>query len=225
MNAPETHVVTDAPAPWDLTGRGYISLLRFPSGHPAQEGFLPPELIGRRRPTRFALMMFVDYADSAVGPYHELLFIPGRFPFDGGAPRLSISRIFVSSMDSVVNGRRNWGIPKELAQFDVRYREGGVDQVTLHRNGQTIADLRYSRLPLSLPFTTALVPRSWRTLGQHYDGRTFLYAPEARGWIRPGRLREARVDPAQFPDVGAARDIVTVEVPRFAMRFPVADQL
>ena len=223
MNAPQPHPVTDAPAPWDLTGRGYISLLRFPAGHGGQDDFLPPELSGRRHPSRFALMMFVDYADSPVGPYHELLFIPGRFPFAGGAPRLTISRIFVSSMDSVINGRRNWGIPKELAQFDVQYRDGGVDRVRLSQGGQSFAELTYSRLPLSLPFTAALVPRSWRTLGQVYEGQTFLYAPEARGWIRPGRLRSAQVDPAVFPDVGTARDLLTVEVPRFAMRFPKAE--
>ena len=224
MNPPAPPTVTDAPAPWALTGRGYISLLRFPEGHPAQDAFVPPQLAGQRGRGRQALLMFVDYQQSAVGPYHELLFIPGGFPFADGRRHLSISRIFVSSMDSVVNGRRNWGIPKELAQFDVRYRDGGLDRVRLSQGGTVFAELDYSRFPLSLPFTTALVPRVWRTLGQQYEGQTFIYTPSAQGWVRPGRLRAARIDPAVFPDVGAARDLFTVEVPRFAMRFPVANR-
>jgi hypothetical protein len=217
--------ITDAPAPWQLHGRGCISLLRFPEGSAAQDAFVPPSLAGTRSRSRTAWMMFVDYAHSDVGPYHELLFIPGSFDFEDGKRHLSISRIFVSSMDSVVNGRRNWGIPKELAEFDVRYDNAGVDEITVRKDGQLIAALRYRSWPLPLPFSTALVPRAWRTLGQHHDGSSFIYAPSASGWIRPARLIEACSNPALFPDLAGVTSPLSVSVPRFSMTFPVSKVL
>ncbi len=227
MNAPAASaapmpVVANAPAPWQLQGRGYIAMLRFPEGSDAQDAFLPPSLAGRRARSRFGWMMFVDYQTSDVGPYHELLFIPGSFPFADGQRHLSISRIFVSTLDSVVNGQRNWGIPKDVAQFDVRYREGGLDRVRVSRDGKVFADLAFSSLPIWLPFSTALVPRSLRTLGQHHDGQTFIYTPSAGGWIKPARLRHARFDAQVFPDLAQARPVLAVQVPRFHMTFPVS---
>lgn len=225
MHARPPAQITDAPAPWRLWGRGYISLLRFPGNSTAQDAFLPASLAGRRSGSRTAWMMFVDYAHSDVGPYHELLFIPGSFPFEDGRRHLSISRIFVSSMDSVVNGQRNWGIPKDLARFDVRYGDDGIDEVTVRQDGELIAGLRYRSWPLPLPFSTALVPRAWRTLGQHRDGSSFIYTPSANGWIRPARLLEARSNPALFPDLAGASSPLSVAVPRFAMTFPVSTVL
>jgi hypothetical protein len=214
--------ITEAPAPWLLHGRGYISLLRFPVSSRAQDAFVPDSLAGKRSRSRTAWMMFVDYQQSDVGPYHELLFIPGSFPFEDGRRHLSISRIFVSSIDSVVNGQRNWGIPKDVAQFDVRYGSDGIDAVTVRKDGALIAELRYRSWPLPLPFSTALVPRPWRTLGQHRDGSAFIYAPSANGWIRPASLLEARSNPELFPDLDGVTSPLSVAVPRFSMRFPVS---
>lgn len=222
MQPPTEPLITAAPAPWDLKGRGYISLLRFPTGSGALDRFVPVSLQGRRSTTRWAWMMFVDYQTSAVGPYHELLFIPGSFPFEDGQRHLSISRIFVSSMDSVVNGRRNWGIPKDLAQFEVRYGAQGVDQVTIRQDGALVAELKYRHYPLWLPFSTALVPRSLRTLGQHQENRSFVYTPSATGWVTPARLIEARSNPGLFPDLRDVSAPLTLRTPRFAMRFPVS---
>ena len=214
--------ITDAPAPWELSGRGYISLLRFPQHSAAQDQFLPDSLHGKRAGSRTAWMMFVDYEHSDVGPYHELLFIPGSFPFEDGKRHLSISRIFVSSMDSVVNGQRNWGIPKELAQFEVRYGEQGVDAVRVSQNGALIAELAFKHYPLPLPFSTALIPRSLRTLGQHHEGQTFVYTPSASGWIRPARLTHLQSNPALFPDLRGVTAPLSVKVQRFSMVFPVS---
>ncbi len=227
MNAPTVPVATvpavaNAPAPWQLHGRGYIAMLRFPEGSDAQDAFLPPTLAGRRGRSRYGWMMFVDYQSSDVGPYHELLFIPGSFPFADGQHHLSISRIFVSSMDSVVNGQHNWGIPKDVAQFDVRYNDAGVDRVRVSKDGTVFAELEFSSLPIWLPFSTALVPRGMRTLGQHHDGQTYIYTPSASGWVKPARLRRARFNAAVFPDLAQVRPVLAVQTPRFRMTFPVS---
>jgi len=223
MNAPvSTPVITNAPAPWDLRGRGYISLLRFSPDSRVQDSFLPPSLLGRRRKSPQALMMFVDYSQSDVGPYHELLFIPGSFPFEDGRNHLSISRIYVSSMDSVVNGQRNWGIPKDVAEFDVRYGKRGVDRVTVSKDGRVFAELVFRHYPFWLPFLGGLVPKRFRTLGQHHEGKTYVYSPSASGWVQPARLVSARIYPELFPNIGRARALLTVKVARFRMGFPVS---
>lgn len=219
MNGAASQIVTDAPAPWTLRGRGYICMLRAPAGLLDQGSFLPPSLKGRRTPSPYCYLMFVDYAESPVGPYHELLFIPGAFPFEDGQRHLSISRIFVSSLDSVVNGRRNWGIPKDVAQFDVRYGSAGLDRVRVSKDGQTFAELDFASWPIPLPFTSAILPKAWTTLGQHHDGQTFIYRPSASGWVRPASLRHSRFDAALFPDLARARPLLTVRVTDFSMTF------
>jgi len=54
-------------------------------------------------------IMIVRYEDSDVGPYDELMLIPGRAvnPHSGKADS-RITTIYVSTDASVWNGRRNW---------------------------------------------------------------------------------------------------------------------
>lgn len=219
MNSKTPTTVMDAPAPWTLLGRGYICMFRAPTALLDDERFVEPTLRGKRGSSRFCYMMFVDYSDSPVGPYHELLFIPGSYPFEDGKRHLSISRIFVSSLDSVVNGQRNWGIPKDLAQFDVRYGDNGLDRVRVSLDGKTFAEMDFVSWPIPLPFTTAILPNSWVTLGQHLDGQSYVYRPSAKGWIRPGSLRRSKFDPNVFPDLAQATSLLTVDVTSFNMTF------
>ncbi|TBU44019.1 hypothetical protein BD309DRAFT_863230, partial [Dichomitus squalens] len=57
------------------------------------------------------------YIESPIGPFDELAISPGEFtnPFEG--PTHRVTRAYVSSLSAVVNGRSNWGLPRELAQF------------------------------------------------------------------------------------------------------------
>jgi hypothetical protein len=98
-----------------LEGDGWILLLRLPEAA-ARPRHMPPELQAAAA-RRAVDVMFVDYADSPAGPYRELLYMPGRLTLPGGRKAWSVTRIYVSTWDSVVNGRRNWGIPKDLAEF------------------------------------------------------------------------------------------------------------
>jgi acetoacetate decarboxylase len=98
--------VNDAPhAPWVLSGESMGGPARLRGAHvtlPTGLQRLPgPAMIGAAR-----------YADSPVGPYHELAVgIPARL---GARPGLCITTMVVDSADSRVGGRRNWGFPMEL---------------------------------------------------------------------------------------------------------------
>jgi len=217
--------VTPRPAPWELRGSGWIVALRLPATSPARDALRPGPLAGRCRGLA-SWLMFVDYRESGCGPYRELLFIPGSFPFGDGRRHFTISRILVSTWDSVVNGRDNWGIPKDRADFEV---EGGAasgreTRVRVESGGREVCELRFGsrRLAPLLPVSTGLLPASLRTLAQCFRGRTYYYAPEARGRVRPGRLVSWRFDPALFPDLEGAVVLAALEVGSFWMRFPRA---
>ncbi|KIJ41152.1 hypothetical protein M422DRAFT_256003 [Sphaerobolus stellatus SS14] len=61
--------------------------------------------------------MIVRYTSSSVGPYDELAYIPGKFDTPDGKKHWRTTNIYVSSEDSVYNGRLHWNIPKHLAIF------------------------------------------------------------------------------------------------------------
>ncbi|KAL4759391.1 uncharacterized protein BDW70DRAFT_80695 [Aspergillus foveolatus] len=64
-------------------------------------------------------VMIVRYEETDVGPYDELIFIPGRAANPKtGKKEMRISNIYVSTDASVWNGRRNWNIPKHRARFE-----------------------------------------------------------------------------------------------------------
>ena len=209
-----------APAPWRLRGQGYILALWLPRRVLDHASFLAPAL-GASRRGRIAWVMFVDYADSDVGPYRELLFIPGSVGFSD-ARRRTISRIYVSTEASVVNARRNWGIPKERCDFAVSYGTDRVDEIALALDGSELARLRLRHYPPRVPFNGAWIPARWRTLGQLLEGREYTYTPAARGHLAPARLLAARIDGGRFPDIGAGRVLLAVKATDFEMAFPAA---
>ena len=213
------------PPPWNLRGSAWIVALKLSPDSPANDAFLPADLAGQGRGLA-SYLMYVDYSQSGCGPYRELLFIPGAFPFEDGRRHLTISRIVVSTWDSVVNGRRNWGIPKDRADFavDTGLGSGREVHIRVSSDGREMCDLRLATLPFApqLPVHGALVPARLRTLAQRLDGRTYYYAPLARGWIRPGRLLSWRFDAALFPDLAEAAVVAVFKVESLSMAFPVA---
>jgi hypothetical protein len=186
--------------PWHLQGSGSILLFRFEPGF-LEHSFLEHSL---------GLVMLVDYDESPVGPYWELLFLSGF---------RTITRIYVSTEESAVNGRENWGIPKEVADFAVE-RRGRTEHVHVTLDGRTVADLTVGIGRPPLPVTATVLPRSWRTLAQPWEGRTLVTTLAGRGVIRPARLLKARIDPDLFPDLTRGRILGAVHASRFRLIFP-----
>lgn len=211
-----------AAAPWDLSGSGYIVAVRLPRDVLDHGSFLP-EGCPRLGRGRLAYAMFVDYASGDVGPYHELLYIPGRLRI-GPRRDLSISRIFVSTWASVVNGEVNWGIPKDRADFQVGYGEDGIDRIKVQApGGPVFAELELQARGPRLPAPGHWTPRSWRTLSQLRDGKVYTYTPSARGHFRYARVRNWRFDPAYFPDLARGEVVAAVKLTDFRMVFPLSD--
>jgi hypothetical protein len=212
--------VKRVPAPWTLRGHAWMVALRLPAGDPARTAFVPTALQSTVK-AAFSVLVCVDYEVAPCGPYRELLFIPGTMKI-GSARLPSISRILVSTWDSVVNGRSNWGIPKDRADFDWTHDEDG-DRWRVTSAGHEVCSLEFTAATgVRLPLRTAWVPRKLGTLAQRFDGRTYFCRPEASGTLRLCRVRQWRFDPALFPDLGHATVLSAARIEGFQMVFPLA---
>lgn len=215
----DTANIQKAPAPWNLNGKGYIMIFKFPKKFVEKKGCVPDFLKGRYAGGLGAVML-VDYKYSDVGPYGEFLFIPSKFKYKG--KRLNtISKIYVSSMDSVVNGRENWGIPKEQADFCFETISENKEHVSITKDGIKIADFIIEAGGPKFPVSTKLMPFP---LVQKIDERTLYTNFFGRGTGRLARVRKMRINPKLFPNIGKFTPLAVVKVEPFDITFPVATE-
>lgn len=208
-------------APWQLIGNGYIMLYRFSPGFVASQGFIPDALLPDYQ-GGFSSVMLVDYHDADVGPYQELLFIPGRFEHAGHS-YYSISKIYVSTIASVLSGRHNWGIPKELADFEFESTTEGRQRVRVSKAGALIADFNFQTHGPRLLVTTRLLPQNLRTLLQQYDDKFFFTAPGGSGFLRYTRLLNVNIASEFFPDLSKGQLLASMQASNFHLCFPEAE--
>ena len=207
------------PAPWLLQASAYVLAVRMPDDLLDRESFAPPSLAGKRC-GNISYVLYVDYSAANCGPYQELIVAPAVYDFgEGRYP--SITRIYVETYDSVVNGRLNWGIPKDRADFQ-REAAGKSDHIRVSRDGHVFADMRFQSFGLTLPVTSWLLPAGLRTLMQHWQGKSYRYTISAKGSMRMAKLVEWKFDTKYFPDLARGKVLAAAYFPTFEMTFPVA---
>jgi Acetoacetate decarboxylase (ADC) len=205
-----------APAPWNLTGNAYIMVYKFSKDFVEEYGFLADY-----QQDRFlgyvGTVMLVDYKTSGVGPYRELLFIPGMFTFDW-KKMFSISKIYVSNRDSVYNGIENWGIPKEYADFDWLTNEDGTEDISVNIDGKEFFKTTIKKGFVSFPLTTAILPLN---VVQKLRKDLIITNPTAKGKATLAKIKSIKVDKNFFPDLSKASPLITMKVRDFEMTFNV----
>jgi hypothetical protein len=209
------------PAPWQLKASAYLLLVKLPEQVLDEGAWVPPALVKKRK-SATSIVMLVDYQKADCGPYSELLVVPASFAYDQGT-NFSITRIFVSTYESAVNGRRNWGIPKDRADFAFERDAQGCDQVRVSREGRAFADFELRAFGPSLPVRSWLLPTGVRTLMQHWNGQSYHFALKAQGSMRMAKLQRWSFDPQFFPDLARGRVVAAAHFPEFEMHFPVAN--
>ncbi len=174
--------------------------------------------------------MLVDYKTSPVGPYQELLFIPGLFRF-GKTTSFSISKIYVSTTDSVWNGRQNWGIPKELADFSFAPNHDGSQIISVQCDGRLLLSVRTRPWGPRFPITTKFIPGirivqerlvDRQSAPERADG-LLLTRPSAAGMARLASSSDLRVEPALFPDLAQIKPPLVLSLENFKMTFPLPE--
>ncbi|MFG2041000.1 acetoacetate decarboxylase family protein [Dactylosporangium sp. NPDC048998] len=134
--------------PWSLRGRMYVSVWALPVADLPE---LPPELAGVVRVVGFGRWAvvgtaWVDYRPGGDMSYRELL--SAVLVRAGLRPRVTVTHIWVDSPGSRDGGRALWGIPKELAEFELT---GERAAAATGAGPIAAADLRRRRPALRLP--------------------------------------------------------------------------
>jgi hypothetical protein len=207
-----------APAPWTLTGNGYIFLYRLPKKLIQENGFLA-DYQNVFYKGLVSSIMLVDYHTTPVGPYRELLFIPGLFKMVDKYT-FSISKIYVSDQNSVWNGIENWGIPKEWADFDVQKLDERAEKITISIEDKPFFEATIRRGTISFPLTTALFPFR---ITQQLRKDWVLTKPEASGKAYFGKLTDVKVNSELFPDITPFNPVAVLVIKDFQMKFPEAE--
>lgn len=203
-----------APAPWDLKGEGVILVYKFSKNWVEQQGQLPDYLKGKFS-GGLGYLMLVNYTQSPVGPYRELLFIPGKFKNQG---KQSITRIFVDSEQSTLNGRANWGIPKETMDFDWEEERGKI-HIQVKSQGETFFSCEINPFGFSFPANTKLLPID---LYQEGEGKKFFTKPSGKGKARLAKVKIRQVNASFFPPIDQKKPLMAVHIRPFQIHFPQA---
>jgi hypothetical protein len=140
--------------------------------------------------------MVVDYLDSPVGPYREILASPVlRRPGAGlgPLPRMAVPFIAVDSAASVHGGREHWGLPKVMADFtgDVLAGAGaGGPDWTVETQSEGHGPVFPIRggLGFAQPADAALLLAAAKLTGRARYARVTVLAegPTLTKWLKPG---------------------------------------
>lgn len=206
------------PAPWKLRGDGFILAFKPITG---AKTFTKPKTL--MYDGGYQLLMVVDYQSSTAGPYRELLYIPGKFT-DGKKSFYQVTDIYVSTQVSVESGQANWGIPKKLAESSLVCQKG-LTHFSFSTAGEEIASFAFSEKQFKLPFTTAIIPKTLRTLKQENEAGYVLTSPSGRGQVALAKLESMKINPALFPSINRESLLFAFSAPQFELIFPKAEFL
>ncbi len=201
------------PPPWDLEGEGFI--LPFWANEKKVFNWMSEQeqkdFVGG-----LGAIMFVNYKSSNVGPYYELLFIPGDFQYKGEHYK-KITKIYVSSQLSLQEGRKNWGIPKELAEFEWK-SQGDVTFIKAWNETGSLS-VQLSKYFISFPISTALLPF---TLLQNLDGLLLKTRFIGKGMGKLSSVETWQTEGNFFPSLSqvAKLRLPALQVSPFSLVFP-----
>ncbi|KAH8809521.1 hypothetical protein DL96DRAFT_1717048 [Flagelloscypha sp. PMI_526] len=164
---------TPVPAPWTLKARSWVFVLSPISKKQAMpSGWSAPyqaQALEKEGPAgSIGYIMIYSYSESPIGSYDELIYAPGNMKNPDGSSGVRISRIYVSSKESVYNGRTNWNIPKELADFKIEKQPSGnwLIQVSRVNDLNPFFKVHTTRIPIlssiRVPTTTSLLGNMMR---------------------------------------------------------------
>ena len=208
------------PAPWTLSGYGYILLDRFDRNFVNREA---PNFLKGKAAAGFGSIMLVSYKSANCGPYDELLIIPGKYNYNNEKLH-TISKIYVSSQDSVDSGRMNWGIPKEHANFSFEALSDKLEKVTVTSSAfpdvGPIFEATFKTVLFPFSVNTSLLPFP---LVQQYGNKEYRTRFSGKGSGRFAIMADLKINTDMFPNITSIKPLAIIKVSPFEITFPVAD--
>lgn len=207
-------------APWRLTGEGYVMLFKFPREYLIDNGFLngiaPEKFIGG-----LSCIIFANYFSSPVGPYQELLFLPGKV-ICGHKKGYTITKAYVSSEASQINGRQNWAIPKETATFNVEKVNQENEHIRVSRDQRLVLDVSIKASGLSWPLHSGFLPSTIIQFSENYCYQTHL---KGEGLGQLAQNLKVDVNPDFFPHFAFYKHVLIMRIKKFKLRLPITKRL
>lgn len=165
--------------------------------------------------------MLYRYSSSPVGPYDELIYVAGTFQSkESNTKALRITNIYVSTQESVWNGRRNWNIPKHVAKFEWSGTKELQTVKVYHPSLSTATNLP-SNVKEEKSFFSATLTQSryipYLPLNTNYFPSLPLVQPPLQAGLYKRNSREAQVETQSLPT-----DLYRSTSPTFKGRFTLA---
>ncbi|MQA06964.1 MAG: acetoacetate decarboxylase [Pseudonocardiaceae bacterium] len=203
---------TYPPEPWELRGQAYLSVWRVPARElpPPAGGLRPllgPLLVGG---AAFACVAWVDYQPGSMLPYHELAV--AVLVRDGRRIRATVTDIWVDSEPSRAGGRALWGIPKELASFEMSHSP--VFRARAERDAEPLASAAFRRrpgLPLRMPSRGCVV--------QELDGAPRRTPMRLAGYPHPAKASWSFHPSGPMSYLHGRKPLLSVSIRDFTLRF------
>ncbi|HMV45226.1 MAG TPA: acetoacetate decarboxylase [Leptospiraceae bacterium] len=213
------------PPPWHLKGQGFI--LPFLGNKTAllDKGFISESDKQNFRGGLGAIMI-VNYDSSNVGPYYELLFIPGDFYYENSPKKVykKITKIFVSTDISIQEGRLNWAIPKEFANFNWIKKNNNTLISVESSLGEPILKAELNQKFFSFPLTTKIYPIT--LLQKSEDDRLISTQFYGSGYGKMSSILEWEANPKYFVDiVSISKFFLGISAHQFNITFPLPEIL
>ncbi|MGW6485779.1 acetoacetate decarboxylase family protein [Streptomyces sp. NPDC055056] len=195
-------------APWHLAGQMYLSLWLEPRSElPAVASGTQPVVAFGRGVVGAA---WVVYEQDSVLHYNELL--RAVLVRHGRRPRACITDIWVDNETSLSGGRALWGIPKEMAHFDVGRAD--VVEATASAGGRGLAASRFTkswRLPGRWPLTYKVA--------QTLDGRFTTSKASSKGALSFARASWTAPTHSPLRSLGRRPPLLSVTLRDFSLCF------
>ncbi|MEN0015844.1 MAG: hypothetical protein AAGC46_20935 [Solirubrobacteraceae bacterium] len=198
-----------AAPPWTLRGQAVVLIT-----------------VARRRAAldpgegRFGTVAFIDYAESDVGPYRELLRAR-RWVRAGGRIGPNVDPIWVTSEASAVSGRANWGLSKLVATIDRDPAAAGGAETWIARDAHgPLGTLRHRPVGRAL----GVAKPGWLGRMQTLAAGQLFHTPiTVRGTVRRTQIDTLSLDPERVIDLGRHRVVAAFAITDGLMTFHAAD--
>ncbi len=198
-------------------GKAYISIYNFKENFVKKDCFISDYLKDKYR-GGFGAMIFADYSKSGIGPYQELLFIPGKFEL-GGEERYLVTKAYVNEPAAVNENGEGYFGHKKVAKFRVETLTDNKTLIAVNSlKGEPIVKMEMRnwcgvKLPISSSVTNFPLMQLLK------GNRRYLWKYEGQGNITMAKIESAQVRPAYFPDIAQETPMVTFLIDDFSFDF------
>ncbi|MBQ4035474.1 MAG: hypothetical protein II623_08435 [Paludibacteraceae bacterium] len=197
-------------------GKAYISVYNFSNDFVASEAFQTDFLKGKYD-GGFGAVIYIDFKESPVGPYQEVLFIPGKYEV-GGESRYVATKCYVSTPEAINNNSDGYFGHKELGTFHWTTVGENTMHLSIHKGRTRLLTVEIgSWSGFSLPASSNIITFPFMQILSGDERLLWKYS--AKSSMNLARLVSVQVRPAFFPDIAKYNPIVTLCFDNFELNF------